>query len=518
MRYTFEDFTLDTSTRELKRAGSLVATSPKTFDVLELLIERYDTVITREMLLELVWKKRFVSESTLNSQMNSVRLAVNDDGRSQRLIRTVPRKGFRFIGKVLAPTAGAALEQTSPPAQMHHATRAGTKSTIVVSPFRNLTLLPELSLFAAGLTDDITGVLTRVSGLTVQHPATLPDPAGGVRRAMQAGTDFIVEGSVRQYFDQLRVSIQLVDVNSGTCVWASRLDGDALDPFDVQDRLLTNIAMVFSTYFDRRALEQMRLARSGPTTSDEFYETAMIYVRRGTRTSIGKAVPYLLRAIELDGGNAKARSAAAWSYVWLKLLRGLQDAPVDPTMVIHHARTAVEIDCDDPIVLVQSAYALGHFEGDLSSTLSLFDRALALDPNSPLAWSLSGAQLISAGSTANGLDRIQRATPMSAAGPELGNIAILKSLGNLVTGNLGASQKFAREASAHLPQAPQSSAVLAASLALMGEREEAASAMRTLRTLTPTLGASGVSRWVNLQSDGDLAVFKDGLIRAGLPK
>jgi DNA-binding winged helix-turn-helix (wHTH) protein/tetratricopeptide (TPR) repeat protein len=517
MRYTFEDFSLDTSTRELKRAGSLIATSPKTFDVLTLLIERCDTVITREVLLELVWKKKFVSESTLNSQMNSVRLAVNDDGRSQRLIRTVPKKGFRFIGRVLAPSAGKALEQAST-RHAHPAVSFGAKATIVVSPFRNLTLLPELSLFAAGLTDDITGVLTRISGLAVQHPATLPYPEDGRSRAMRAGTDFVVEGSVRQSHDQLRVSVQLVDVNSGTCVWATRLDGDALDPFGLQDRLLTNVAMVFATYFDRRALEQMRLARSGPTTSDEFYETAMIYVRRGTRTSIGKAVPYLLRAIELDEANAKARSAAAWSYVWLKLLRGSENAPVDPIMVIQHARTAVEMDCDDPIVLIQSAYALGHFEGDLGSTLSLFDRALALDPNNPLAWSLSGAQLISAGSTANGLDRIQRATAISAAGQELGNIAILKSLGNLVTGNLGASQKFAREAMVHLPQAPQSSAVLAASLALTGEREEAASAMRMLRTLTPTLRASGVSRWVNLQAAGDLAVFKDGLIRAGLPK
>lgn len=251
---------------------------------------------------------------------------------------------------------------------------------------------------------------------------------------------------------------------------------------------------------------------------DEFYDIAMIHVRRGTRESIRRAVPLLLQAMELDAESAKAKSAAAWCYVWLKLLRGIDDAPVVPEMVIELAREAVELECDDPLVLIQSAYALGHFEGDLSFTLGLFDRALALEPADPVAWSLSGAQLISAGDVRGGLERTRRAMNLGVSGPELGNIAILNSLGNLIEGDLATARKFAREAMSLLPRSPQSSAVLAASLALSGEREEAEMAMRVLRSLSPDLRASGVPRWVNLQEERDLAIFREGLLQAGLPR
>jgi pimeloyl-ACP methyl ester carboxylesterase/DNA-binding winged helix-turn-helix (wHTH) protein len=96
----FGEFALDTSRRELVRAGSPVAVEPQVFDLLVYLIENRERVVSKDDLIEGVWRGRIVSESTLTSRINAVRRAVGDSGAAQTFIRTVARRGFRFVGRV----------------------------------------------------------------------------------------------------------------------------------------------------------------------------------------------------------------------------------------------------------------------------------------------------------------------------------------------------------------------------------------------------------------------------------
>src|SRR5262245_37965319 len=116
MIYLFGDCALDTDRRELRRRSDLVEIEPQVFDLLEFLIRTRDRVTTRDDLLQAVWQGRIVSESTLSSRINAARNAIGDDGTAQRLIRTLPRKGVRFVGEVreqkLAPAEQAQPEAT----------------------------------------------------------------------------------------------------------------------------------------------------------------------------------------------------------------------------------------------------------------------------------------------------------------------------------------------------------------------------------------------------------------------
>jgi DNA-binding winged helix-turn-helix (wHTH) protein len=96
--FLFEDFTLDTDRRELRRSGTIIPIEPQVFDVLVYLIRCRDRVVTRDDLLAAVWEGRIVSESTLSSRINAARVALGDNGEDQRLIRTILRRGFRFVG------------------------------------------------------------------------------------------------------------------------------------------------------------------------------------------------------------------------------------------------------------------------------------------------------------------------------------------------------------------------------------------------------------------------------------
>jgi formylglycine-generating enzyme required for sulfatase activity/DNA-binding winged helix-turn-helix (wHTH) protein len=97
--YAFEGYTLDTDRRELRRADALISVQPQVFDLLEYLIRERDRVVSKDDLLATVWNGRMVSDSTLASRINWARRAIGDDGENQRLIRTLPRKGFRFVGE-----------------------------------------------------------------------------------------------------------------------------------------------------------------------------------------------------------------------------------------------------------------------------------------------------------------------------------------------------------------------------------------------------------------------------------
>ena len=100
MQFVFDDYVLDLGRRELTRGSAAVATGPQVFDLLVYLIQNREHVVSKDDLLDAVWGGRIVSESTLTSHINAVRKAIGDSGEEQRLVRTIARKGFRFVGEV----------------------------------------------------------------------------------------------------------------------------------------------------------------------------------------------------------------------------------------------------------------------------------------------------------------------------------------------------------------------------------------------------------------------------------
>src|ERR1700736_1058883 len=98
--YIFEGYALDTDRRELRHGNAIVCVQPQVFDLLEFLIRNRDRVVSKDDMLDAVWAGRIVSESALTTRINAARAALGDNGEEQRLIRTLPRKGIRFVGAV----------------------------------------------------------------------------------------------------------------------------------------------------------------------------------------------------------------------------------------------------------------------------------------------------------------------------------------------------------------------------------------------------------------------------------
>lgn len=114
-----EDCELDTEQFELRRGGQAVPVEPQVFDLLRLLIENRDRIVTKDELFEKVWEGRIVSDATLNSRINAARKAIGDNGTDQRLIRTAPRRGYRFVGEVVGDDEQDGSGGYVPPLKQH---------------------------------------------------------------------------------------------------------------------------------------------------------------------------------------------------------------------------------------------------------------------------------------------------------------------------------------------------------------------------------------------------------------
>ena len=208
MRFRFADRELDVARRVLSRGGESVALEPQVFDLLVYLIDNRHRVVTKDDLIASVWGGRIVSDSTLTSRINAARRAVGDNGAEQRLIRTVSRKGVRFVGDV----TDAQRPEPPPP-------RLQDRPSIAVLPFDNLSEDRTQEYFVDGIVEEIVTGLSRIKWLFVisrnstfiYKGRTIDSKTVG----HELGVRYMLRGSVRRSGNHIRLTGQLIETETG---------------------------------------------------------------------------------------------------------------------------------------------------------------------------------------------------------------------------------------------------------------------------------------------------------------
>lgn len=277
MPFVFEDYVLDDKRRELTLRGQVVAVGPQVFDLLLLFVNNPDRVISKDDFLKAVWNGRIVSESTITSHINAVRKAIGDTGEEQRLVRTVARKGYRFVGQIKVDEIGETQQPDRPdiderastsPNEMPSSLVLPDKPSITVLPFQNLSGDPEQEYFADGIVEDIIAALSRIRWLFViarnssfTYKGRTLD-AKGV--SQELGVRYVLEGSVRKCGNKVRITGQLIDATSGTHIWAERFEGALNDIFELQDQITQSVVGAIAPQLERAEIER---AKRKPTES-----------------------------------------------------------------------------------------------------------------------------------------------------------------------------------------------------------------------------------------------------------
>ncbi|WRJ90550.1 winged helix-turn-helix domain-containing protein [Bradyrhizobium japonicum] len=239
MRYRFEEFAFDIDRRELHRGAEVVSITPQVFDLLEYLLRKRERVVSKDDLINAVWSGRIVSDAALTTRLNAARSAIGDSGEEQRLIKTLPRKGFRFVGQVQETREVAA----SNPGEVapESAPALPDRPSIAVLPFENMSDDPEQEYFADGMVEEIITALSRFKWLFViarNSSFTYKSKAVNVKQVgHELGVRYILEGSVRKAAGKVRIAGQLIDAVTGAHIWADRFERDLTDVFALQDEV-----------------------------------------------------------------------------------------------------------------------------------------------------------------------------------------------------------------------------------------------------------------------------------------
>jgi len=489
--YLFEDYALDCNRRELRRRNELLSVEPQVFDLLQYLIRNRDHVVSKDDLLAAVWQGRIVSEATLSSRINAVRGAVHDNGEEQRLIRTILRKGIRFVGAVREESAAevtAAMER--PKSEL----ALPDRPSIAVQPFVNMSGDPEQEYFADGMVEDIITGLSRVKWLFViarNSSFAYKGRAVGVKEVgRELGVRYVLEGSVRKAASRVRITAQLVEAENGRHLWAERYDRDLADVFALQDDITVSVVAAIEPSLRQAEIERIRRKRPDNLDAYDLLLRALPSVYTCMPEGAAKALPILDQAIAIEPTYALAHGFAAWAHEIIYVRGGMIQENYDGTL--RHAHAALEYGRGDAMALALGGFSIGMVEHDRKVAVEAFEAALALSASCAFVYSFGCAPVAFGGDAERAIDWGERAIRLSPLDAMNYIPQGIIGFGNFLLGRYEEAVVAGRRAVQLNPGFSLLHGWLAAPLAKLGRIEEAKAASARLLALHPGFSSS---RW-----------------------
>jgi TolB-like protein/Flp pilus assembly protein TadD len=368
--YGFDDVRVELASFRLFKAGESVALEPKAFEALIFLIERRGRLVTKDELLDGVWKDAFVTPNALTRIVAQLRRALGEGARAARYIETVPTRGYRFIAEV--EEIGARNEEKAVP-----------EKTLAVLPFKLLNPNGETNYLSVGLADSLITRLSTVRSLTVRPTSAVlryanESDVANAGRALRAET--VIDGTIQQAGDRVRVSVRLISVADGKPLWADTYDAQFVNIFQVQDEISDRIteALEIRLHGDERA----RIARP-PTNNFAAYQLCLRanhHLYQYMPDGLERAIELFKRAVALDANYALAYAGLSNAY-------GIAASFGDENAAMRAGFAAAKaVELDPALGEAHAALAVTEFwnKRQTNKAQNSFDRALELSPNSPV--------------------------------------------------------------------------------------------------------------------------------------
>jgi TolB-like protein/Tfp pilus assembly protein PilF len=514
--YQFEDFALDCERRELRRARAVIALEPQVFDLLEYLIRNRHRVVSKDDLFESVWDGRAVAEATLSSRLNGVRSAIGDSGKAQRLIRTLPHRGFRFVGVVEEQLADmpAGTGEKRPSATL----TLPDKPSIAVMPFQSMSEEPEQHHLAEGLAEDIITGLSRLKWLfVIARSSTVIYRNRGVdvrQIGRELGVRYLVDGSVRKAGGRVRITARLVEAGSGSQLWADRYDRDLVDILTVQDEITESILATIEPRL--YAAESIRARQQHPGNLDawSYFAQAVTLLDNPTRENLAAMRGFLRNATQLEPTYARAHALLAF-VIAAESVFGWSDPEPAIGAAWASATSAVRLDGDEP----WGHLALGYVHRQRGETdLAIAEYLKALDLNASFAFAHAhlGFALCGAGRTAEALAHADASERLSPYGLVAGINDMVRAMAAFIDARYGDGVDFARRAIRQGREDVNVRRHLVANLAAAGRLAEARPALVELRRSVPNLSVNALEFMTCFWRKNDSKRYVDAFRAAGL--
>jgi len=566
--YRFGAFALDTQTYELRRDGKAIPVEPQVFGVLKHLIENRDQVVSKEELIDAIWEGRIVSDSALSKRISDVRHAVDDTGEAQTVIRTVPRRGFRFVADLSGADADSAsgMESAKPapalrvypdsisiaaarrwrislvaaavvviiagglawwqpwiarldPALLERmAYSLPDKPSIAVLPFANLSDDPVQDVLSNGISENITTALSRIPDIfVIARTSTLiykDKPLKVQQVAEDLGVRYVLEGSVQRSGDKVRVTVQLIDALKGHHLWAERYDRKVKDAFALQDDITLNVLNSLEVKLTDDRMRRLR-GNTNNLQAYQHFQRGFHFFKHFTKAGNAEARQLFERAVELDPNYGAAWNHLGWTYQIAAKFGWAENPARAQARAAELAHKSLAIDpsaVDGYLLLSNIALLMRHYD----EAISYNEKALAIAPNNSGVAALFGRALVYMGRPKEALQLIQRAIRLNPYAP--GMYLRYEGLAYHSLQRYDEAIAAFKRASARNAKSAIPLVWLAITYADMGRMDEGRAAAQEVLMVDPNFSAKGFANLLDYKDRAIPERILAALLQLGLPE
>ena len=393
------------------------------------------------------------------------------------------------------------------------------KPSIAVLPFENMSGDPEQEYFADGMVEEIITALSRFKSLFViarNSSFTFKGKAVDIKEVgRRLGVRYVLEGSVRKASGKVRITGQLIDAITGAHIWADRFERDLTDVFALQDEVTVAVVSAIQPKLLQTEIEMAARRRPENLTAYDFYLRAMPHFYLTTRESLTEAIRLAHRALELDPRFGLVAALAGVLHTNNVLLGYADDPQFDRQEAIRLMRLAFSLDDGDPDTLAWAALTSTFMVGDRESEIEMADRAVALNPNSYVAWICRGWVHRNAGLPEEAIRSFERAIRASPVDPLLYRLFTGMGMALIELRRFEEAIVAGKKALRQNSSFSAVNLVLASAFAHLGRDAEAREAAARLLELDP---AFTISARMGRRRQAHAKLEIEGLRKAGLPE
>lgn len=515
MRYLFDGFVLNAESRELLRAERTVPLAPQVFDLLVYLVRNRERAVSKDDLIDAIWGGRVVTDAALTTRINVLRGAIGDSGSEQRLLKTLPRIGYRFVGTVLEDSRGSHAPTVGRPTEMGREALAGRPS-VMVMPFINLSDHPGFDALSNSVPEDVaTELIKRRETTVVASSANCTSGASDpLVIGRERGARYVLAGTVRGEDVHARVTVRLTDATSGVHTWGRYYDLTCTGNPVGADTMIAAIVTAVSGAIRNAELRRLRYRRADELGAWDAYQFGLWHMSKSEAADNRVARSLFQQAVQLDPNFGPGYAAIAFTYTaassaFSELSIAESCEVADPLV-----RKAIALDETDTEARSRLAL-LALLRGDLEGAVREADDVIGVHERCPDAWGVKGAALSYAGRRHEGRAAIKHYfsfDPIDIARP----IRLTQIASSLyLDGGYEEAAQTAQQVIRRYPRHPFAYRWRAAALGQLGRSDEAQEVLRQLQAISPSSFDMYIRQRPPPFCSGEYAPMLEGLNKMG---
>ena len=382
MIYRFGDFTLDIGLGQLSHAGEDVSVEPRAFALLTHLVTNADRLVSKDELVDIIWGGRIVTDAAISTLVKTVRRSVGDDGKSQKLIRTIHGRGFRFVGMLqqgIPATAGT----EEPPSETGAAVET-SRPSIAVLPFRSVGQTLGWTAMADAIPAELISSLSRLRwirvlarGSTFRFRDPLPD-VSVIRSSL--GAAYCLVGDVEIIGRRISITVELSDTRDSSVIWCETMSGGIDDVHQIRADIVRLVCSGLELHINIHESERARLRPPESLDAWSLYHLGLHHMYRFTGTDNAIAADHFEKATKLDPSFARAFAARSFTSFQNAFMTYSENRAAEIENARRFAEKCLEIDPVDPFGNFNYGRSFW-LQGDHESGQPYLERSIGMSPS-----------------------------------------------------------------------------------------------------------------------------------------